>query len=158
MGTAQSNVSAGSIALSELNLETGRLALVKQLTDNGMPIVDMGRVTLCVPDDLEKNAVIFTGSALRPTTTNNDLNFYVGRINVLSSRWLNAASNGSATAWFLIAALPGYGKQLRVYRKGGPKFLQSQPESKTWNVDFAVKNRYAVGNSTFLGLWASQGA
>jgi len=156
-GSTQSNVSGGSIALTELNLETGRLALVKQLTDNGLPVIQTGTITLSVPDDLEKNAVIFTGSQLRASTANNDLNFYRGRINVASSRWLNATNGGSATAWFLTVKLPGMLSPLRIYRKGGPRF-KDFVEAKTWNQIVGTKNRYAVGNSEWKGCWASPGA
>lgn len=156
-GTAQSNYSAGSIALTELNLETGRLALVKQLTDNGLPVTQTGMITVAVPDDLEKNAVIFTGSQLRASTANNDLNFYRGRMNVVSSRWLNATHGGSATAWFLIVNMPGMPGPLRVYRKEGPEFFASERDPKTWNQVMSVKNRYAVGFSDWRGCWASQG-
>lgn len=157
-GSSQSNTSANSIPLTELNLETLRLSLVKQLTDIGQPIMNMGRLTLAVPDDLEKNAVIFTQSSLRPTTNNNDMNFYRGRIDVLSSRWLNGEQGGSTTAWFLIANLPGMASPLRVYRKGGPRFEEAQPESRTWNKVFAAKNRYAVGHSEWKGAIASAGS
>lgn len=157
-GTAQSNLSAGAIALSELNLETGRLALVKQLTDNGLPLVEIATINLVVPDDLEKNARIFTGSSLRASTSNNDLNYYQGRINVVCSRWLNATNGGSATAWYLLARLPGMGNPLRVYRKGGPTFGELPQDSNNGNHTFYVKNRMAVGYSHFLGTWASAGA
>jgi hypothetical protein len=155
-GTAQSNASASGIVLSEVNLETGRLALVKQLTDNGMPILDMGRIILVVPDDLEKNAYIITGSQLRATTTNNDLNYYRGRIDVLSARWLNANNGGSSTAWFLLATLPGQNLPLRVYQKGGPRFKEGY-ENKTWNQEFGVKDRFAVGHTEWKGTWGSLG-
>jgi hypothetical protein len=157
-GTAQSNYSASAITLTELNLETGRLALVKQLTDNGLPIIEMGTITVAVPDDLEKNAVIYTGSQLRASTGNNDLNFYRGRMNVVSSRWLDATNGGSATAWFLIASIPGASKPLKVYRKGGPKYEEMPKDSGNGNRTFAIKNRFAVGYSGFLGSWASAGA
>ena len=160
-GSSQSNISSGSIALTELNLETGRLALVKQLTDNGLPILDMGAITLVVPDDLIKNAMIFTQSQYRATTTNNDLNFYStqnGRINALGARWLNSNNGGSSTAWFLIATLPGVDSALRVYRNGGPVFHWAEQDANTWNRIAAVKNRFAVGNSEWKGTWASQGS
>ncbi len=159
-GSTQSNVSAGSIALTELNLETGRLALIKQLTDNGLPILDMGAINLVVPDDLIKNAIIFTQSQYRATTTNNDLNFYqttTGRINALSSRWLDATNGGSATAWFLLATIPGIPSPLRIYRKGGPKFKQESTADRTWNQVFGVKNRYAAGHSEWKASWGSAG-
>lgn len=157
-GSSQSNYSAGSIALTETNLETGRLALVKQLTDVGLPIIDMGSLTLCVPDDLEKNATIYAGSELRPSTANNDINFYKGRINVLSSRWLNSANGGSSTAWFLLAKITGAPSALRVYRLGGPQYYERAADSKTGNLTFAVKNRRGVGYSFWQGQWASPGA
>jgi len=159
-GTAQSNRSATDILLTELNLETQRLALVKQLTDNGMPIIDQGRITLVVPDDLEKNATIFTGSTLRPSTANNDLNFYRGiQMDVIASRWLNSDSGGSATAWFLVTQLMtkgGLTSPLRVYTRGAPRFKQTT-DGNTWNESFSVKNRYAVGFSEWKGVQVSDG-
>ena len=160
-GSVQSNYSATSIALTELNLETGRLALVKQLSDIGLPILDMGAITLVVPDDLIKNAVIFTQSQYRATTANNDLNFYAttnGRINAMSARWLNSANGGSSTAWYLLATLPGIPSPLRVYRQGGPTFKWSEPDAKTWNRTAGVKNRFAVGYSEWKGSWYSAGS
>lgn len=155
-GSSQSNTS--TVTLTETNLETGRLALVKQLTDNGLPILDMGMITLVVPDDLEKNAVIFTDSEQRPSTANNDLNYYRGRIGVLSARWLNSANGGSATAWYLVAKLPKMGSPLCVYRRGGPKYFERPVDSRTGNQIFAMKNRFAVGNTEWKGTWGSTGA
>lgn len=154
-GSSQSNTS--TLTLTELNLETRRLALVKQLTDIGMPIMNMGEIILIVPDDLEKNAVIFTESEYRPNSANNDINFYRGRISVLSSRWLNSDFGGSATQWFLLARLNGIDSPLRVYRKGGPQFEKLSPESRTLNEVFAVVNRYAVGNAEWKGASGQQG-
>ena len=156
-GTAQSNRSATNIVLTELNLETVRLQLVKQLTDNGLPIMDMGRIHLVTPDDLEKSAVIFTGSTLRPSTANNDLNFYRGiQMDVISSRWLNSTFGGSATQWFLIADFAGNMKALRVYHRGAPEF-RSGYDNLTWNETFNVKHRYAIGNAHWLGVAGSDG-
>lgn len=157
-GTAQSNSSATSIALTESNLETGRLALVKQLTDRGLPIIDLGMITLVVPDDLEKNAVIYTASEQRPSTANNDMNFYRGRIGVLSSRWLNSGNGGSATAWYLTAQVAGMKPLLKVYRQGGPQYYDRPEDPKTGNLTFAFKNKLAFGYSHWLGTWYSAGA
>jgi len=157
-GTAQSNQSAGAIALTETNLETGRLALVKQLTDRGLPLVDLGRIALCVPDDLEKNGIIYTKTTDRPSTANNDLNFYNGVIDLLSSRWLNSENGGSSTAWYLMAKLPGMDSLLRVYRYGAPMFAERPEDPKTGNMTFAYKQELAVGYSHWLGTWYSAGA
>ena len=156
-GSTQSNASATGITLTELNIETQRLLLVKQLSDIGLPIVDMGKITAVVPDDLEKDAVIFTQSQLRASTANNDLNFYFGRIDVIVSRWLTAPNGGSATAWFLTTSNPmPEGNVLRVYERGGPRFKETF-EGETWNKVFGVKDRYAVGHSEWKGLVGSLG-
>lgn len=152
-GTAQSNASSTGITLTELNLETGRLALVKQLTDRGLPIDFMGDITLAVPDDLEKDGVIFTGSNLRPTTANNDINFYQGRINVMSSRWLDAPNGGSATAWFLVDT---NFSRLKLYVRQEPRFTTSI-DSKTQNRVFSISLRCAAGHSDWHGTWGSKG-
>lgn len=157
-GTAQSNVSASNIALTETNLETGRLALIKQLTDRGLPVMDMGTITLVVPDDLEKNAVIYTDSELRPSSANNDINFYRGRIGVISSRWLNSENGGSATAWYLKANLPGMNSILKVKRQGGPRMYDRPEDAKTGNLTFAVKHKFTVGYSHWVTTWRSAGA
>ena len=155
-GTAQSNRSATNIVLTELNLETQRLLLVKQLTDNGMPIGDMGRINVVVPDDLEKNATIFVGSSLRPSTANNDLNFYRGiQMDVISSRWLNSDSGGSATQWFLVTNFMGE-SPLRVYHRGASRFKQTL-DGGTWNETFSIKHRYAIGNVDWKGTAGSDG-
>ena len=152
-GTAQSNASATGVTLTELNLETGRLALVKQLTDRGLPIEFMGKVTLVVPDDLEKDATIFANSNLRPTTANNDLNFYEGKIDVLSSKWLNSANGGSSTAWYLVDQNIA---QLKLYIRQDAQFY-STVEAKTRNVINDIDLRLAAGHSDWRGTWVSAG-
>ena len=157
-GSSQSNLSAGGITLTESNLETGRLALVKQLTDRGLPLTDLGRITLVVPDDIEKNATIYTKTSDRPSTANNDMNFYNGVIDLLSSRWLNSEQGGSATAWYLIANLPGMDSMLQVRRYGAPQFYDRPVDSKTGNMTYAYKQELAVGYSHWAGCWYSAGA
>lgn len=160
-GSALSNVSAGAITLTELNLETGRLALVQQLSDIGLPIMDMASIMLVVPDALQKIARIITQSTLRSNTNNNDLNFYNsvdGKIDVITSKFLNANVGGSATAWFLVARMPGLESVLRVYRDGAPEFKQELTADRTWNQFFGVKDRRIAGNAEFRTTWASAGA
>lgn len=150
--SSQSNASAGSIALSETNLETGRLALVKQLTDNSLPMVTMGGITLCVPDDLEKDAVIFTMSTKRATSMDNDLNFYQGRINVLTVRWLNSNDGGSATKWHLVSNM----SKLKLYVRQEPAFDEFT-DGNSRNKTFSVKMRATAGFSDWRGTWHSKG-
>ena len=160
-GTAQSNVSAGAIALTELNLETGRLALVQQLSDIGLALMEMANVTLVVPDALQKTGAIITQSVLRANTTNNDMNFYNsvnGSVDLLCSKFLNSNVGGSQTAWFLIARLPGLDSVLRVYRDSAPEFKQELTADRTWNQFFGVKDRRIAGNSEFKTTWGSEGS
>jgi len=154
-GSTQSNASATGITLSESNLETGRLALVKQLTDRGLPMEFMGRVIVVVPDDLAKTGVILADSELRPSTANNDINFYNGVIvDVLVSKWLNATgSNGSTTAWYLIDT--NYSK-LKLYVRQEPEFFEER-ENGTRNHIFGVSQRLAAGHSDWRGTWGSKG-
>jgi hypothetical protein len=152
-GSNQSNSSATGITLTELNLETGRLALVKQLTDRGLPMEFLGKIMVVVPDDLEKDSVIFTGSQYRPTTANNDINFYNGRMAVLASRWLDSANGGSTTAWFLVDMNFA---QLKLYVRQDPQFV-NQEEAKTRNHIFSIDLRLAAGHSDWRGVWGSKG-
>ena len=128
------------------------MALIKQLTDNGLPMVDSGAITLVVPDDLEKDAVIFTGSQKRATTANNDLNFYIGRINVISCRWLNSTFGGSATKWHLTAG----GARLKLYIRQQPDYLETT-DGNNWNHTYSVMMRAAAGFSGWQKTWHSLG-
>ena len=151
-GSSQSNASATSLVLSETNLETGRLALVKQLTDNSLPMVTMGGITLVVPDDLEKSAVIFTMSTKRATTQDNDMNFYVGRINVMTVRWLNSDSGGTATKWHLVSNM----SKLKLYVRQEPSFDEFT-DGNSRNRTYSVKMRATAGFSDWRGTWHSKG-
>lgn len=154
-GSDQSNASGTGITLTETNLETGRIALVQQLTDRGLPMEFLGRIALVVPDDLAKTATILAQSELRPSTANNDINFYKGLlVDVLVSKWLNATgSNGSTTRWFLIDQ---NFTQLKLYVKQDPQFWQDR-EPFTRSHIFGVSLRAAAGHSDWRGSWASQG-
>ena len=154
-GTSQSNASGTGITLTETNLETARIALVQQLTDRGLPMEFLGRIALVVPDDLAKTATILAQSDLRPSTANNDINFYKGiLVDTLVSKWLNATgSNGSTTRWFLIDQ---NFTQLKLYVKQEPQFFQDR-EPVTRSHIFGVSLRAAAGHSDWRGTWASAG-
>lgn len=153
-GTAQSNASSTSIAFSEANLETGRLALLKQLQDDGTPIAFSGPMYLVVPIALEKTAKIVTGSELRSGTANNDKNIYNGgAIQVLSSIWLDATSGGSDTQWQLVA--PDVAKLYLVMRNG-PDMDQSV-NSNTKSTLFDVILDFSEGSADWHGVWFSKG-
>ena len=109
-GSNQSNASSTGITLTEGNLETGVTALRQQKTGTGKKLmVGPGNLVLMVPEALDKEAVIITGSQKRSGTTDNDLNWYQGKFAVLINPFIGsditdlAGNAGSNTAWFLFA-------------------------------------------------------
>lgn len=154
-GTAQSNASATGVTLTETNLETGRLAVEKQLTDRGLPMSFGGRLALATPSDLTKTGTILVDSDQRPSTANNDINFYKGVImDVITSKWLNATgSNGSTTAWFLVD------QQFNQLKLHVTQDLQpyNERENNTRNHIFGVSTRLSAGHSDWRGTWGSKG-
>jgi len=154
--TTQSNASATGIPLTEINLETGKTALRRQTDDKDLPMsIGSGRLILLVPDTLEKQAVIITGSTKRSNTANNDMNIYHdGRVTVISSKWLNSQNDGSDTAWFLIDSMhsPAVFFTRRALSLGKPYETKSNK-----NVTTDISARYQVGNKDFRGIWGSLG-
>lgn len=146
-GTAQSNASSTGITLGETNIETGRLALRKQLDDKG-EIIMLEDNTVIVPLDLEKTANILNKSEMRPGTANNDVNVYSGRYKVLAWRYIT-----STTAWFL----SDRENHLLNF------FWRIRPEFKNdFNFDadaalYKVRIRFSVGWSDWRGIWGSKG-
>lgn len=153
-GTAQSNASAVGLVLSETTLNTGRLALIAQLEDDGTPIDTMGRMLLVVPPDLEKLALEITKSDLRSGTANNDMNFYKGaNFDVVVSKYLGSQFNGSATQWFII--MPEMAKITVLTRKELTPYTSTDPD--TLNVKYSVHARWAMGYYDWRGIWGSKG-
>lgn len=153
-GTAQSNASATGIALTEINLETGRQALRRQLDDRGLPMnIGSGRLILLVPDSLEKTAQIITKSDLRPSTANNDLNIYDGFMTVISTKWINSQNGGSDTAWFLIDSM--YSPCIFYQRRGIRTSVYMDKKNK--NTIYDISARWQAGNKNWRGVCGSKG-
>jgi len=75
-GSNWSNASSTGITLTEANLETAIIALKQQVTGTGGKLaIGSGQVTLVVPETLEKEAVIITGSTKRSGTPNNEIRY-----------------------------------------------------------------------------------
>uniref|UniRef100_A0A6H1ZKN5 Putative capsid protein n=1 Tax=viral metagenome TaxID=1070528 RepID=A0A6H1ZKN5_9ZZZZ len=75
-GTNESNASNAGITLTEANLETALIAMRQQKSGTGK-ILGIGyneNLVLMVPNALDKEAKIITGSTKRSGTSNNDLN------------------------------------------------------------------------------------
>lgn len=153
-GTAQSNASATGITLTESNFETGRLALLKQLQDDGNPMTMVGTLYLLVPLALEKTAKIITGSDIRSGTSNNDVNIYAGgSIQVMVSMWLDSNNGGSNTAWFIVA--PSVARLYFVLRSGLD--MDQSVDKNTKSTLFDVILDFSVGSADWRGVWGSKG-
>ena len=152
--TAQSNASSTGIPLTESNFETGRIALVEQLQDDGTPITLSGPIYVAVPTALEKTARIITMSDKRSGTSNNDLNMYEGGgYPVLSSVWLGTAAGGLDTQWQLIA--PSIAKLCMIIRTN--LSMDQSVDKNTKSTLFDVIFDMSVGSKDWHGTWFSRG-
>jgi hypothetical protein len=152
-GSTQSNASSTGIKLGHANLETGRLALLLQKTDNGLPLSLTGKMALVVPLALEKTAKETVDSALTPETGNNALNFFRGSFDVVSSMYLDSTHGGSATAWFLI----NQSRHQLWYETRQGKVVNRDVNILNKTVTFALDARWANYSREWKGTWASKG-
>lgn len=157
-GTAQSNASATGIPLSETNVETARIALLTQLQDDGVPLINPGEIYLVVGINNSKTAQIITGSDKRSGTANNDINIYSGGyMKVLESKWLDSGVSGSSvgsnTQWFLVA--PDMARAAVVISQGPDlEFLKDKDtKSNLWDVILDL----GVCTYDWRGIWGSLG-
>jgi len=151
--STQSNASSTGIKLGHDNLEVGRLALELQQTDNGKALTMTGKTTLVVPLNLEKTAMQTLQSQLTPETSNNALNIYRGMIDMVASKFLDAANGGSNTAWFLV-------------NQGVHKLYHDSRQEKRLEMDVNIRNkvatftcdaRWATHSREYKGTYGSKG-
>lgn len=154
-GTAQSNASAAGITLTVDNLNTARIALLRQLDDRGKPArVGSGKLILLVPTELEAQAVEITKSIKRANTANNNVNVYDGIVTVVASKWIaETGTNGVATQWHLID--PQVAKLLFVLREGVQ--THTATDANTLNKTFYAYDRTCAGWTDWRGTWHSKG-
>lgn len=146
-GTAQSNASSTGITLTEPNLETLRLAMIKTKDDKGMTI-DIEPDTLVVPVDLDKTAHLIVDSPLRQGTADNDINYNRGAFRIIS--WIYITST---TAWFLIDSKL---HELNWFWRVRPEFKQDDA-FESGNSLFKVRMRLSKGFSDWRGVYGSKG-
>lgn len=151
--STQSNASSTGIRLSHDNLETGRLALTLQQTDNGRPMTLTTNPTLVVPVTLEKTAKETLDSMLTPENSNNALNFFKGSVNMVSSAFLDSANGGSNTAWFLINSQ----RNKLYYETRQEARIERDVNILNKTVTFTVDARWANYSLEWKGTWGSKG-
>jgi hypothetical protein len=152
--SAQSNASATGTVLSDANLETARLALRKQLTDAGGPLMMGGSETLVLPLALEKTGRQITESErIANATNNNEINIYQGSIGMTTSVLLDSVHGGSNTAWYLI--VPGATRFVHDVREGMQPWTEVDEDKKTLTV--GIYGRWANYTKDWRRAWGSLG-
>ncbi len=151
--STQSNASSTSIAFNHDNLETAKVAMTLQQTDDGIPMALMGKATIVVPVNLEREAREITESELVSENANNAINVHRGSTNMVSSQFLDAVNGGSNTAWFLV--VPGQTKMYHEVRQAPT--LEMDVDILSKNATFTVDARWANYVKDWRRSWGSKG-
>lgn len=157
-GTGSGSYSGVNPTLNETSLFEAIKQLREMLNGRGLPINYNGKVVLVVPTALEKLAVEITKSELRSDTANNDTNYFVGKVDVISTTYLGAANGGSDTAWYVMA-MPGMAENatsLRYVSLIDPK-IEQDVDFDTKTIKISVDNACAFGYSNFEYILGSTG-
>ena len=157
-GTGSGSYSGVNPVLNETALFEAITALREQLNGRSLPINYNGKVILIVPTALEKLATEITKSALRSDTSNNDTNYFVGSVDVISTTYIGAANGGSDTAWY-VAAAPGMADNavaMRYVSLIEPK-IEQDVDFDTKAIKVSVDGSCAFGYSNFEYLQGSTG-
>jgi hypothetical protein len=151
--SSQSNASATGITLTDTNLETARLALRRQQTDAGGPMVMGGQETLVLPIALEKTGQVITMSERLAGTDFNDINVYRGSVGMVTSVLMDAVNGGSNTAWFLL--VPGATRFVHDVREAMQPWTEVDEDKKTLTV--GIYGRWANYTKDWRRAWGSKG-
>lgn len=152
-GSTQSNASSTGITLGHDNLETGRLALELQQTDNGLPLTLAGKITLVLPLNLQKTGMETLNSDLTPESANNAINVFRGSMDMVTSKFLDPINSGSNTAWFLVKK----DDSDLYYETRQSKRLENDVNIRNKVMTFTVDARWANYSLGWRGTWGSQG-
>ena len=160
MGTAQSNASATGVALTETNLETGLIALKQQKGGNGQKLATgNSAITLMVQEAQDKEAIIITGSTRRSGTGNNDLNWYLGKVNVYVNPWIGSdvtslnSVAGLDTSWHLFD-MNSHGLNFVYDLRPSYKMWEDDDRDTMYN---KIKFSCVAGWKNWIGTWHSKG-
>lgn len=159
-GTAQSNASATSVALSGEALEDAQQEFRVQKNKRGR-LIRTTPECLLVPPALEAEALRITKSQQRVGTADNDTNvqklreYYGGNMKVIVWDYLGAAVGGSDTAWFICD--PSIHKVTWRWAKK-PTTKRDETTGIQNDTHYFLGMFYASkGWSDWVGTWGSQG-
>ena len=153
-GSTQSNASSTGITFGDTNLETARVALTLQQTDDGLPLSLLGKMMVVVPFNLDKEASQVTQSEFVSENANNAINIYRGAgVDMTSSVFLDNTNNGSDTAWFLIVP-----KRAALYHEvRQAPVLEKDVNIKNKVATFTIDARWANYSREWKRSWGSLG-
>lgn len=152
-GSTQSNASSTGIALTFDNLETGKLALNLQQTDNGLPLTLSGMSTLVTSLNNEKEAKEITESEKVPNNANNAINVYKGNTGLVTSPYFDTVNGGSNSAWFLV----NEARHKLYHETRQEKMLNQDTDIRSKVVTFTIDARWADAALEWKGTWGSKG-
>jgi len=116
-------------------------------------------LVLMVPNALDKEAVIITGSTKRSGTPNNDLNWYSGKCSVYVNPWIGSditdvyGNSGSDTAWFTLAKNVHGLKHIWDVQ---PAYKVDEDEDKYTMYTYCYMSMKSLWKHWY-GVWGSQG-
>ena len=151
--STQSNASSTGIQFGHDNLETAKVALTLQKTDDGIPMQLMGKHMLIGAPALEREMTEETNSELTPESANNAINVYRGSQDVAISNFLATTNGGSDSAWFIV--VPGRHKLYHETRQAPS--LESDVNIKNKVVTYTVDARWADYVKDWRRTWGSKG-
>ena len=152
-GSTQSNASSTGIILSHDNLETARLALMRQKEDNGLALGMAGKITLITSLTNEKLAKEIMGSDLQPQNANNAINVFKGAMELVSTTFLDTANGGLNSAWFIMNS-----SMAKLYHTSRQeKRLESDVNIRNKVVTYTVDARWANCSKEWKGTYGSKG-
>lgn len=150
-GATQSNSITSD--LSEDSIENALVTMRATLDGKGqLMLVQPG--SLLVPPALEKEARILMDSMQRTGTTNNDINPYKGRLDVVVWDYLGSTAGGSDTAWFIYDRAV---HELNWFNRSDRGLEGPEWDFDTKTAKWSVVCRWSAGWSNWRGIYGSKG-
>ena len=150
-GPSQSNYITSD--LSEDSIENVLVTMRATLDGKGQLML-VKPTHLIVPPALEKEARILMDSMQRTGTTNNDINPYKGRLEVVVWDYLGSAAGGSDTAWFLMDRSVS---ELNWFNRSDRGLEGPDWDFDTKTARWSTVCRWSAGWSNWRGIYGSKG-
>jgi len=151
----RSNRVSGDPVLSPTALFNAIKMVKEQLNGRGLPISPEGQFVLVVPTALEKTGEEITESTLIPESAENNINYFKGKTDMISTNLIGAASGGSDTAWYVFYKAEMQ-NSMRYVSLIEPK-IEQDVDFNTKALKVSIDMACAFGYSNFEMTCASDG-